>query len=183
MEAAVCITRTVAAHSRCFRGTFQYPTSQAEREGFVQCIHPSKQQLCASGARDCWSLLSLLSLCSSEVGQTKSIAGLCPQLPGTVYSFHTQPFSKDKTSFQVQELRKKNPFGINSGKVNSGRKQKMVSLKNLRCYEFWEGHSGTVKCDCERPFTVWECSRLTPPAKCRLRKGIWENFFQLRSGN
>lgn len=53
-----------------------------------------------------WSLLSL-SLCSSEVGWTKSIAGLCPQLPGTVYSSYTQPFSKDKTSFQLQGLRKK----------------------------------------------------------------------------
>lgn len=44
--------------------------------------------------------------------------------------------------------RKKNPCGINSGKVNSiqFKERKMVSLKKLRRYEFWEERSGIVTC-------------------------------------
>lgn len=44
--------------------------------------------------------------------------------------------------------KKKNPFGVNSGKVNSiqFKERKMVSLKNLRRYESWEECSDIVTC-------------------------------------
>ena len=98
--------------SRCLQSLFQnnFPIPhQPSRAKRICSMYPPIEAAasCALGAQDCRSLLSLPSLCSSEVGQTKSIIGLCPQLPGTMYGCYTQHFSKAKTSFHVQELRKK----------------------------------------------------------------------------
>lgn len=61
--------------------------------------------------------------------------------------------------------------------------KKIVSLKSLKSYEFGEGQSDTVKCDCERPCTVWECSRLMSSCKVQAEKRYLGELFQLRSDN
>lgn len=82
MEAAVCITRTVAARSRWFRGTFQRPTSQAERKGFVPCIHPWKQQLFVF-----WGHGAAGACCRSCLSAAQRL-GRSRALPGSVHSSH-----------------------------------------------------------------------------------------------
>lgn len=116
---------------RCPRAPFQRDFATSHRPSGVKRSCSTHPPIAAATRRSLGSrrsLLSLLSLCSSEAGQPKSIVGLCPQLPGTVYSFYTQRFSKDKTSFQVQELRKNKPPNKQWKSQFNLRKQKTVSL-------------------------------------------------------